>query len=345
MGPKDEAVRPFEGPNGGPTRTKGTEAKYLKVVQSLNKAFNRETGKYGERDPEGFVEWALTQRPNYQVSSWRLYRSAITWWLNLQDPEEVPGVHQALLRIQQAGTEPCKQQKRKRGRPKAGNTPATNEKKLSGETQEAINRFLDTRRGQWDRAAKIWLEATRLTGLRPKEWRTALLQEEVNAQGETEPVLKVENAKTTNGRSHGTHRTLYLGQVRPEEMEVIREHLKNAQAWAMAWGRFYDNCSQALGTATRRLWPRREARTSLYSGRHQFSADAKAAGLSEVEIGALMGHATDLTGTKHYGRKQAGRAANFRVQPKQEEVERVKEVARAARARPSQATRGDLGDG
>ena len=71
---------------------------------------------------------------------------------------------------------------------------------------------------------------------------------------------------------------------------------------------------------------------TLYSARHQFAADAKAAGLSKAEIAALMGHRSIETAGEHYGRRSAGwtgdpdRVVGFRVVPGLEDVRSVQSI-------------------
>lgn len=69
----------------------------------------------------------------------------------------------------------------------------------------------------------------------------------------------------------------------------------------------YEGCRLALWRATKALWPRRKRRPSLYTGRHQFAADAKSAGLAPEVIAALMGYAVTETHQAHYGKRRSGR--------------------------------------
>ena len=45
---------------------------------------------------------------------------------------------------------------------------------------------------------------------------------------------------------------------------------------------------------------------TLYTARHQFSANAKSDGLSKEEVAALMGHASIYTAGEHYGKRRGG---------------------------------------
>jgi integrase len=63
-----------------------------------------------------------------------------------------------------------------------------------------------------------------------------------------------------------------------------------------------------LDRLTLKLWPRRKARPTLYTLRHQMGSDLKASGLSRVEIAYVMGHQSTES-VEVYGdrRKKSGR--------------------------------------
>ena len=84
--------------------------------------------------------------------------------------------------------------------------------------------------------------------------------------------------------------------------------------------------SRRLSTAVSKLWPTRKMKPTLYSGRHQFAANLKAAGYSRAEIAALMGHATDETAGQQYGRKKAGRKTGGLAKALASEVEKVRVI-------------------
>ncbi|WP_157833755.1 site-specific integrase [Hydrogenovibrio kuenenii] len=63
-------------------------------------------------------------------------------------------------------------------------------------------------------------------------------------------------------------------------------------------------------------------RITLYSGRHQFSANAKKSGIGLNELAALMGHRSNQTATQSYGRKLNGRVG-FSVVADSADVARV----------------------
>jgi hypothetical protein len=64
---------------------------------------------------------------------------------------------------------------------------------------------------------QIWLLANYYVGLRSEEWWSAELVESRR--------LRVRNAKASQNRTFGTHRTLLLDSFTDEEMQVILEFL------------------------------------------------------------------------------------------------------------------------
>lgn len=153
-----------------------------------------------------------------------------------------------------------------------------------------------------------------------------------------ELALVVTNAKATNNRAHGPTRTILLGGLTDDERDLIKEHLDRATLFAKAgqFPRFYHGCAAVLSRTVRRMWPKRNEHVTLYSARHQFTADAKASGLLPEEIAALMGHAVDTTATKHYGKKTAG-LDMIRVRPDPQEVSRIRLALKKGWKGPVQA--------
>ncbi|GAB0154511.1 hypothetical protein MnBA_39110 [Marinobacterium sp. BA1] len=170
-------------------------------------------------------------------------------------------------------------------------------------------------------------------GLRPIEWFGALYDEE-------ERHLLVRNAKHSRGRSFGEYRTLHVGEGMPERViEAVRwllntiaeqgSHVTDlddhdadvTRLMAVAVRRVHDKC-----IAGRESQDKTAPRFTLYSGRHQFAAHAKAGGFSKVEVAALMGHASPDTAGEHYGRRTAGRVGGIHVQPDEADIQAVERI-------------------
>jgi hypothetical protein len=181
-----------------------------------------------------------------------------------------------------------------------------------------------------------YLEAGRVTGLRPCEWPNAQLLK--SDRPGLRWMLVVANAKCTNGRTHGPFRTLYW-------VDLPSDVVRDIGAWiGIARGADYEvrlnTIGRLLWEVTRELWPRRKKWPTLYSTRHAAVAMWKAhyvrADQTMAErlealaiIAALMGHGSDDTASQHYARANAassGGAAMGVPAAHPAEVARVRQV-------------------
>jgi len=154
------------------------------------------------------------------------------------------------------------------------------------------------RGGEFSKRTALWLMAAVATGLRPREWEHAELDE---AQG----MLHARNAKATNGRGTGVVRSV---PVATEDVTVVRAHLQSIRELkekGYSWLQIHAHCSVALNRACKSLWGNDPTkRYALYSARHQFSANSKAIHTPE-EVAALLGHASVRTARTHYAPRRS----------------------------------------
>lgn len=252
----------------------------------LQRRFQRE---HGDWDWAAFVDWLIARRPTLRPATYRQYRAAVVWALQAEAPANADALRARLRDGGSAG---------RRG----DLPPRTSSGKAKSVRIEEVHRlvvWLQDHGGLWDDLAARWLFWSIQTGLRPIEWRDAMLQP--NALGYS---LEVRNAKHSHVRAHGEHRTVHL-QIKASEAIALQAFLDRVQGDCEA---AYQGCRLALHRATQTLWPRRARQPSLYTGRHQFAADAKASGLAPEAIAALMGHAVTETHQTHYGKRRCGRA-------------------------------------
>lgn len=208
------------------------------------------------------------------------------------------------------------------GRPEPRRTSAQKQKKISEPDLILIMDYFNGKPSRHGLATQAWLLSGLWSGLRPCEWEHAQLMS-LNE-------LVVINAKATQGRSHGVTRTLFIGDLNEQEQQELCLHLNYVQQAKLESGQegisgfdlFYSHCRSCLYEATRALWPKRKQFITLYSGRHQFSANAKHNGLPLEQIAALMGHGSIETATAHYGRRSAGNGS-MRVTANSDDVARV----------------------
>lgn len=298
-----------------PTREKETEKKYiLRANNLIKKAANDLKIKNAiSVDMRQLVFWLESQKPKISRPTWRQYKSAIIYYLETLPPSEE--IIEALDFLRDKGSDGCVL--------KSNKTSSLKLKKISIEDWEKIDKQLDKKTTKWSAHLKNWLKAGMLTGLRPIEWEKTVFF----LYDDKIPALKVENAKATNGRANGVYRTLLLENLSVEELKTIKDHLQAVRTFSSINGYefFYSGCAATLRAVCSKVWPRRKKHVTLYSTRHQFSADAKSSGFTRAEVAAMMGHAVDLTATIHYGKKINGQKP-VSIKPIEEEVNTVKHI-------------------
>ena len=157
-------------------------------------------------------------------------------------------------------------------------------------------------KGAWGVRAVKMLLAGMVFGLRPVEWAGATYEKQ---QGLV--LITVKNAKNTNGRAHSPTRVVAAPLDHPLT-EVAMAHLIDVQSYlsvpGKSIGKYTDECNQAIKKVMLDIGKKKWSGPGLamYSGRHQFAANAKAAGCTETEIAYLMGHSSAVTAGAHYGR-------------------------------------------
>lgn len=295
-------------------RTDETKSEYINRARQLISRAKKELNFNAdeELDVRQFVVWLVEIKPTLSRSTWRQYKSAVVYYLEQYEFQDI--AIEALEYIKNITSEGALKQTDK--------TSSLKLKKIPIEDWLKLDEFLKSSDLKWHSQLRDWLRASILTGLRPVEWKGSFL---VDNDGMT--CLKVPNAKNTNGRSHGEYRTLVLENMSTEDMRAIKSHLNNIRMFLgmEEYEYFYRGCAISLYKTCRKLWPRRKKHITLYSTRHQFSANAKSSGLSKVEVAALMGHAVDITATMHYGRKTAGNE-EIGVSPIDAEVAKIRQI-------------------
>lgn len=303
-----------------PTRLPATETSYRQRMKTLIAQCRKmlTIPSHEVLDYRQFVGWLIVQKPHWSRPTWRQYKAAVVFSLEQELLLRRDAIaEEALERLRLEDVSGCLAKTRRTSGSKLKRFPLNDYKRITRQLREYPS--------PWSEDVQRWLAAAMLTGLRPREWgQTTYIDDE------HEPRLLVQNAKNTNLRAHGPTRTILIKGLDQSERELIKEHIERAHQWSGAgqFTSFYQGCAATLSRLSRRLWPGRKQHVSLYSARHQFSADAKASGLTPEEIAALMGHAVDITATRHYGKKTAGTEL-VRVSPDPKEVARIRSVFQA----------------
>lgn len=302
-----------------PTRTNSTEAAYQKRASLLIERFAVECciSDWSDIQPIDIARWAIHKRTSLRPASWRQYRSALAYHFQQLgvDRGNIHAYDDAIQLLQNAGSEKCL-----RGKDVPRRTSSSKKRSLTQSELEAITCYLDQHKTRWSLTTALWLQSAVLTGLRPAEWKSARL--ELLTTGKYELILL--NAKNSNGRGNGDARTLLLGDMRQEDVKTIQTHIDFVCAVVSRnfWERYYRECRKTLYRATRALWPSRDSYPTLYTGRHQFSANAKKTGFSKAEVAALLGHGSTETAGIHYGKKRSG-VVGMTISPSQGDVARL----------------------
>lgn len=264
--------------------------------------------------PDEVVASLIARRSEMTGIHWRVYKNAVVYFLESYHPDHAT----ALEELRGLTSE---------GLPTKGvKTSARKKKHVPASAWTAINFALAQRaaRGhRYARALQAFCEATLLTGLRPIEWAFSSL--------DTHPIdgrriLRVQNAKHSNGRANGEIREMYVDALTSEELRVVEETLTFSRCED-------DAAAKRLQTAYRHeleaargieLSSRASAQSNvtLYSFRHQFIANAKLTFQDPILIAAVVGHSSTKTAHTHYGKRRNGRG-QVKVYPTESSISAV----------------------
>lgn len=296
------------------SRIEQTKIDYIKKSKQLLNRAKKEMDipLDDELDVRQFVVWLVDLKPTISRNTWRFYKSAVIYYLeNYPNEQEAIEAMEYIKEVTSHGAMTTTER-----------TSSLKLKKITFEDWLKLDTYLKEKNKKWHEQLRAWLRSSVITGLRPVEWRNAMYFLHEGA-----PALKILNAKATNGRGNGETRILLLQDVPVNDLKIIKEHLNNTRTFVGMdeYEYFYRGCAIALYKACRRCWPKRKRHITLYSTRHQFSANAKSSGFSRVEIAAMMGHAVDITASIHYGKKIAGNET-ISISPLASEVSSVRNV-------------------
>ena len=302
------------------SRTSKTEENYKLIAKRLMARYNRDVP--GPPYKVKFLDWLGSKKAQWRPSTWRQYKSAMMLFF------EINGSRDLCEKLSKMHSDACAPPPSRGGQM---NTSARKRKEITGDEFERLLKVLGGRRCTWATNTRLFLQAGLLTGLRPGEWEFAVIIDDVELPNGSKvgPVLKVKNAKNTNGRCHGEYRHLILSNLERTEINTIQMHISLVTRWIRDGGKYekyYSRCRRCLYEAGREFPPRlRNKNITQYTMRHQFAANLKNAGYSLQKIGALMGHAVDDTATEHYGRKRSGRSSRLPM-AHPDEIARVRVV-------------------
>ena len=229
-------------------------------------------------------------------STWRTYRCSIIFYAEMMyDKLLITSLEVEKIKAVLEGCGGCK---------KSNKTSSQKKKSQQNTDHDLLMKHLSKSRSSFAPTLRLWMHVNRMVGLRPCEWKDASIE-----VIDKRVALVVNNAKNTNGRSHGVKRIIPIDHISKANITNIKIFAKNNSLLTDAeFKRVYEGCRKLLQRSSRSLWRKRDKHITLYSSRHQFSADLKSNGRTMKEIAYLMGHISTDTATYHYGKKRFGRS-------------------------------------
>lgn len=155
--------------------------------------------------------------------------------------------------------------------------------------------------------AKLWKAAKALDD-RDETCAAILLAERLGVRPAEMPGLKVDQERGTVWVT-GAKRTGERGADReltlPDDPRVRKNIAVSAQKLARVGPEGVRRIQSRLDRLSRKLWPRRQARPSLYTFRHQMGAELKSMKLDRRAIAYIMGHQSTKS-VEVYGDRRSG---------------------------------------
>lgn len=286
-----------------------TETQYENIANRLFNRFYRETEKIWKKDFIDFSQWFKDNSENWSKATFRLYKNALINYINYFGTDDMIDIIKNI-------------QRKKNLNPNKKKTSQKKKKSISQTDFINILQELKYRRSVYSDVLANWLYVGIITGLRPIEWHSSKI-----VRNENGIFLIVENAKYSYNRSNGKIRTINLTDLEYNDVVRIEQQVNLlSDIEEEEFKKIYEQTSFLLYKITKKIFKGKKTHPTLYSARHQFSANAKGTNLSKKEVAALMGHAVDKTATVHYGKKRFYQT-NVLIKPIEREVSTVKEVS------------------
>jgi integrase len=249
---------------------------------------------------EEAISWCINRHlPDWSQGTWRMHRCGYRMFIekfvasNILDPDIAEELNKKMMNV--FGLRRGERTKK---------TSARRRKVATPEHVDQIEAYTKERGSRWGKPLVLWLRAAIATGLRPNEWQTAEIIEDGDRI-----ILVSENFKHNEQRSYAAKREIDITHLSAQNIHFIKEQVDIVQNFIYKdyMEQYYLGCSTLLYRANKKIWPFRKANINLYTGRHQFSANAKAdRSVSEKQRAALMGHKTTETSRARYGKARSG---------------------------------------
>lgn len=282
-----------------------TGKQYIEITEKLLNRYQRIADCDWRSDVFGFCEWLIHESDQWAKSTWRLRRSAVVYFFNMNGPVEA-------ARIVQSAN------KRKKVDNTTKNTSQKKSKKISINEVGQLVDHLKNGSSRYDLISAHWLMAGFFAGARPCEW--------FGAKQLGNNSIELRNAKFNEIRSCGESRILHFSPMATDDHKsVIFDFIHEVNSTCKTKSEFndlYNACRQRIYLANKHIWPYRKKTICLYTPRHQFSANCKKT-LNHKSVAALMGHRSAQTATEHYLNSHHGDTSLVILEPDQKNIELV----------------------
>lgn len=306
----------------GKTRSEKTHKGYLDRGQQLVKRYRKQAGLNPSNiltlDPVDFVNWFFSLKPTLTADAWRPYRQsakAVLATIPHDDAEKaIAMIDSDITESAETSTKKAKPQSSEIGadgvRKLPRRTSALKEKRFPKRDFDQVVSYLKYfSKSKHADVLVDWMIAGVATGLRPIEWQATDLEikDDPASTFGRHVWLYVVNAKATNGRGNGAHRTIDLSGCQEETIAAVRRMSEIGMQWLVdgEFDNMQSQCSQLMYTVCNKLFRKKPKVYALYSLRHQFVANAKNYH-DPASISAMMGHIVTDTAISSYGKKRSG---------------------------------------
>lgn len=300
-------------------RSAKTEARYEKNYRMLVNQVR--SGCEPESLPGNeLIAYLIQSREKYSMSTWRQYKASVVWYIK----NRLGGYDEELEHLQTISSKGLAKKSRQTSGKKKKRVPESAWRLLQ-------LKLIERQQSGYASALALWtvLAATLQTGLRPVEWSNAAITTHQDSQ---RPVLRVKNAKHSNGRANGEYREIFLDGLDPKQIVIIKAAIgvfqgEGKDSAEVIQKRLADEMTNVISAMTRdsRQNGAEVSGIAMYSFRHQFLANAKQTFENPQIIAALAGHNSTDTAFQHYGKRRFGDQM-VKVTPTPETIAAVQNV-------------------
>lgn len=289
-------------------KTDKTKKEYIRRAKNLLASYKDETFEDWRDNPLQAVQYIAEKRYEWSMSTWRLYKSSLIYFMQNYGPIE------AVQYLTAITSQDCQKN--------SDRTSSKKTKHIPKEDLQTLLEYIESSNSKYKHLLSLWLKSTILTGLRPIEWDSAYINKN--------DALYVYNAKNTNDRSFEDQRVLFLDNLSEGQKNIIKLFLEklNSMKKEKSFDHIYQTCKKNLYLIQNKIWPKRKKKYALYSARHQFISNHKKNDINRQELAALLGHKTTKTASFHYSKGVYGYDEFlYPIHTKEDIVERIKNEA------------------